>query len=59
MESTSTAAPREFWRWLLHECVRANPLYVLSALLLAYAVMGLNAKPAIVAAASWRPSRSK
>lgn len=31
-----------FWRWVLRECVRANPLYVISAALLAYGVMQLN-----------------
>jgi hypothetical protein len=31
-----------FWRWLLRECVRANPLYVISAALIAYGVLQLN-----------------
>lgn len=30
-----------FWRWLAHEAVRANPLYVISAALLAYAIQQL------------------
>lgn len=29
-------------RWLLHECVRANPLYVISAALMAYGIHELN-----------------
>ena len=34
----------ELWRWLLRECVRANPFYVVSAMFLAYAVLQLNAE---------------
>ena len=30
------------YRWVLRECVRANPLYVLSAALLSYGVLQLN-----------------
>lgn len=30
------------WKWILRECVRANPFYVISAALLAYGVMQLN-----------------
>ncbi|HEY3320213.1 MAG TPA: hypothetical protein VGP72_07095 [Planctomycetota bacterium] len=31
-------------RWVLRECVRANPLYAISAALLAYGVMQINAE---------------
>ncbi|HYG78306.1 MAG TPA: hypothetical protein VEK08_25105 [Planctomycetota bacterium] len=33
-----------FWRWVLRECVRANPFYVVSAALLAYGVLQLNSE---------------